>query len=124
MKLTSYEHWLGRNNSVLVSDISQTLRKGKPCSVSNYSFFVVDHEPVQVNYSIRRLGGDAPSKSNSLGVPDSNRRKSSVHRVSARRSTALAIEQITTQNYKVPLGAVLILELAMPNRYMMEQLGK
>ncbi|KAJ3309655.1 hypothetical protein HDV04_005842 [Boothiomyces sp. JEL0838] len=125
MRLTSYEHWLGKDNSSLVDDIAKTMVSGLPITVHNYLFTVmgVDNRPLQkvsVSYHIRKLKGSTDNLNGSFlssaATPLSRRRVSSIRKSSTTRNKSLSKMQ-------VPFGIMLFIELVTPNRLIIEQLG-
>lgn len=58
MKLTSYEHWLGRLNTSLSDDIKSVFLDGKSVSVKNYAFSFNKNPTYLINYTIQRLNSE------------------------------------------------------------------
>jgi transcriptional regulator with GAF, ATPase, and Fis domain len=54
MKLTSFEHWLGRHNSMISNDISNAITTGSTSAVAGYDFKIPGKPSVTVNSKINR----------------------------------------------------------------------
>jgi hypothetical protein len=55
MKLTTYEHWLGKENINITSDVKKVLLEGNSIHAYYVPFVTPDGEIVKVHYSIRKM---------------------------------------------------------------------
>jgi hypothetical protein len=122
MRLTSFEHWLGRNNLQLSHHISQTLMTGKHTSVTNYDFSIQGNPTTQIKYSVRKLSCDSQS-SNQKSFPDLKGRKMSQARIPASsRASSLFEEMLQPPNTTIG-GCLLVMEVTHPNQRVIDQLS-
>jgi hypothetical protein len=112
MQLTSYEHWLGKQNSNLIDDIHSVFERQRMASSTNYEFIDQHKRSHFINYTIRPFVTSDHSHGGNLKVNTLPSRKMS--NVS---------QKSYNSNISPPSGIILIMELTVPNRYLIEQLG-
>jgi hypothetical protein len=120
MKLTSFEHWLGRSNTQLANDISQALMLGKKVSVTSYDFAIQGKPAVQIKYTVKRLQSDS-TKNVFLDKDVRGRRFS--QRVPTSTRASINLEQLQQQASGLPLSCLLVMEVVHPNHRMIDQLS-
>jgi hypothetical protein len=100
MKLTSYEHWLGRLNSSLSDDIKSVYLNGKSISVKSYEFKNSSH---LINYTIQRLISEEHNDNNT--------------------NLGNSFDRFNIENTVYSHGLIMTMEVATPNALLYEQLG-
>ncbi|KAJ1327108.1 hypothetical protein BSLG_010455 [Batrachochytrium salamandrivorans] len=117
MRLTSFEHWLGHENSQLVSDIMRVQTTSIPISGRNYPFKLGNNPTRYINYSIQKLSYDYEvDRQMEVQVPRSSGRAGDPNRQSFQKEDMSSFPHIT--------GVLLVLDEITPQSSLEETLGR
>ncbi|KAH6587857.1 hypothetical protein BASA50_011048 [Batrachochytrium salamandrivorans] len=117
MRLTSFEHWLGHENSQLVSDIMRVQTTSMPISGRNYPFKLGNNPTRYINYSIQKLSYDYEvDRQMEVQVPRSSGRTGDPNRQSLQEEDISSFPHIT--------GVLLVLDEITPQSSLEETLGR
>ncbi|KAI8902992.1 hypothetical protein BC833DRAFT_571499 [Globomyces pollinis-pini] len=124
MRLTSHEHWLGRLNSELSDDISKVILTNEIIHVTNYDFHLSKTSLVSINYFIRRIKDNATPtlKAESFLQLPTTAPKRRVSTAQSARNRSISAER--SSSAQLPVSILVVLEISLPNRMLLEQLGK
>ncbi|KAJ2998221.1 hypothetical protein HDV02_004723 [Globomyces sp. JEL0801] len=123
MRLTSHEHWLGRLNSELSDDISKVILTNEIIHVTNYDFHLSKTSLVSINYFIRRIKDNATPtlKAESFLQLPTTAPKRRVSTAQSARNRSISAER--SSSAQLPVSILVVLEISLPNRMLLEQLG-
>jgi hypothetical protein len=126
MRLTSFEHWLGRSNSQLTQDIQQALMIGKKSVVPSYDFCLPGKPSYQIKYTVRRLSTEHQGAKKSIFLEERDARagrRISQSRIIPSARASMSVEHSFPNSLAPSLGCLLVMEISQPNHRMLEQLS-
>jgi hypothetical protein len=126
MRLTSFEHWLGRSNSQLSHDIQQAILIGKKSTVPSYDFCLQGKQSYQIKYTVRRLSTESQAAKKSIFLEERDARagrRISQSRVIPSARASMSVEHSIPNSITTSLGCLLVMEISQPNHRMLEQLS-